>query len=162
MARSSAVRGTGASSKRNTRLTVIVVVGVVMVGIAILYKDPIRLFVRLRAWDRQSPGQAVTAFLSAGKQKNISEANRYVDTATYEPMVDGSGYFVVTPSGTMDFRFKDIVPDGEVKVASVDFILTGDGAAEVQVPQKSGQVASYRLKMVSGEWKITEIRGGGQ
>lgn len=151
--------------KRIARLIVITAIGIGLIGIAAYYQEDIHRYIRLRAWDKGAPGRVVVAFLNAAKQGKAEEADRYIGSPDYHPLQERGkvvGYFVTSPAGTMDFRFDDLVPEGEVRVLATKFIFIAEGAAEVEVPAKGGGIARYRLKMLNGQWKITDILDGGK
>lgn len=165
VAQPSASRASESAGKRIGRLIVLTAIGIGLIGIAAYYQEDIQRYIRLRAWDKGAPGRVVVAFLNAAKQGNAEEADRYLGSPEYHPLKENDkvvGYFVTSPAGIMDFRFQDLVPEGEIKVSSTKFILIAEGAAEVEVPFKGSEVARYRLKMFNGEWKITDILDGGR
>lgn len=160
-----APRAPESAGKRIARLIVITAIGLGLIGIATYYQEDIHRYIRLRAWDKGAPGRVVVAFLNAAKQGNAEEADRYIGSPDYHPLKEYDkvvGYFVTSPAGIMDFRFKDLVPEGDIRVASTKFVLIAEGAAEVEVPLKGNEVARYRLKMFNGQWKITDILDGGK
>ncbi len=165
MAEQPTVKTSNSAAKRYVRLAIIVVIGVALLCIAGYYLEDVQRYVRLRGWDRGAPGRTVVTFLTAAKQGKAEEANRYVGSPDYQPLKENGkavGYFIATPAGIMDFYFKDFVPEGEIKVSSVKFIFIAEGAAEVEALHKGGEVGKYRLKMLDGEWKITDILSGGK
>lgn len=165
MAQQRAPRAPESAGKRIARLIVITAIGIGLIGIATYYQEDIQRYIRLRAWDKGAPGRVVVSFLNAAKQGNTEEADRYIGSSDYHPLKEYDkvvGYFVTSPAGIMDFRFKDIVPEGEIKVSATKFVLIAEGAAEVEVPFKDDSVARYRLKMLDGKWKITDILDGGK
>jgi hypothetical protein len=150
-------------ARRIVRLLVITAIGFGAIALGTYFQEDIQRYIRLRAWDKSAPGRAVTAFLEAAKEGNGAEADRYLGSPDFQPLKMGDkhlGYFIATPAGTMDFKFEDLAPQGEVQVSSIKFVMIGEGAAEVETSQGNGETGKYRLKMINSEWKITDILSG--
>jgi hypothetical protein len=165
MAEQPVVKTSGGAVKRYGSMLGLVVIVLGVICGAAFYQEDIQRYIRLRLWDKEAPGRAVTAFLKAAKEGNAEEAGRYLGSSEYHPLKEGSkaiGYFVTSPAGIMDFRFSDMVPEGDIKTEPVNFVLIGEGSAEVKVPHGNGEFARYRLKMFNGEWKINDILDGGK
>ena len=135
----------------------------VIVVVAAYFQEPLTAFFKLRLWDRDAPARVVTEFLKAGKSGDQKATEAYLGSKEFKPLTkDGKwqGYFIVSQAGQMNFEFSDLAPAGEAKAAGVEFLTIGNGAAEVTVPDSKGKPTKYRLEMVDGSWKITEILGG--
>jgi hypothetical protein len=160
MSESEQPRPRGSGSRVVFYVIVLVLVGMVVAGA--MYAEPITYFVRLRTWDSAAPGRTVVQFLQAGKEGRREDAEALVGTQMFQPLEEGGrwvGFFMVTQAGRLEYVLADLLPAGEPK-PTTEFIYRGNGAAEVDLPDKNGKVVRYRLEMAPSGWKITEIRGG--
>ena len=141
-------------------LVLIVIVGVVAVA---MYQEQIRYFLALRMWNRSGPGDAVATFLASGQKGNRAGADAMLADHSYQSLNENGrwvGYYIATPAGKMYFRFSDMTPAGGPKITGTDYVLIGDGAAEVTALDRLGKPEKYRLQMEPGGWKISEMLGG--
>jgi hypothetical protein len=149
-------------SRRFVEYIVILFIIVAVIGVA-FYQDEIHYFLNLKMWNKSAPGDTVLAFLSAGKSGDRKTADSYLGSKDYQPFTkDGKwqGYFVALPSGSKLFFIFDKLTPADAKVTDTEFVLRGNGAVLVTVPDSKGVPEKYRLIMESGGWKITELLGG--
>src|SRR5947209_6113240 len=155
----------GGIPKRRSRVLEYVGVTVVLtlVVLAAAFQEPLQAYFRLHQWDPDAPGRTVVAFLEAGKKRDQAAAQRMLGTDSYKPLTENGkwvGYFIVSQAGRMDIPFSDLAPNDTPKPISTEYVTVGTGAAEVKVPNATGQPVKYRLEMQQNAWKITEILGG--
>ncbi len=153
------------AKKKRTRsaevIGVIVVIGLVV--LAALFQESIAAFFSLKLWDKAAASRSVEQFLSAGKKGDKQATQALLGSKDFQELnTDGKwrGYFIVSQAGKMEFDFAELAPQGEPKASAPEFITIGKGAAEVTAPDSTGKAVKYRLEMVDGSWKITEILGG--
>lgn len=132
--------------------------------LAAFYQEQITSFIALRRWDSGGPARQVTNFLTALQKGDEAAATSLFEPNTsYKPLKkDGKwdGYFIVTQAGKMVFTLEESTPKGEIKDLKTEFNLQGKGSALVSAPDAKGKMVDFRLEVINGEWKITEMRGG--
>ena len=153
------------AKKKRTRVGEIIgVLGVIgLIVFAAMFQESIAAFFSLKLWDKGAPSRSVEQFLTAGKKGDKQAAQALVGAKELQELnTDGKwrGYFLISQAGKMEFDFADLAPQGEVKASAPEFMTIGRGAAEVTAPDSTGKAVKYRLEMIDGIWKITEILGG--
>ncbi len=157
---------TPVEKKKRSRVVEYLAVAVVLavVVLAAMYQEQLSSYIRLKMWDKGAPGRAVEQMLTAGKNGDQQTVRRLLGTEDYKDLTDSSGkwrgLFMVTQAGTLDFYMEDLAPAGEIKAKEVEFFTIGKGHAEVRVPDSAGKLVKYRVEIVDGEWKVTEILAG--
>ena len=144
-------------------LIVLVLVAITAVAAVAWYQEQIGYFVRLKGWDRDAPGRAVSQFLTAGLNGERERAGDYLGNDAFKPLEENGkwiGYSLSSMAGTMEFVFAELAPGPDPKATSTEYTYVGSGSATVTVPDKSGKPVRYRLEMIRDRWRITEILGG--
>jgi hypothetical protein len=140
---------------------VLLVIGAVVAGA--FYMEQIRYFVTLKMWDKAAPEKALAAFLEAGQKGDRAAAQALVGVGNWQPLEEGGrwvGYTMTTQAGRLKYVLSDLVPAGGFKVTESEWVLVGEGAVLLTVPDSRGKGTVYRLEVKDGTWKVTEIRGG--
>lgn len=150
------------SVSRVASYVIVLFVVVAVVGVA-YYQEQLTYGFKLKAWDKDAAGRSVGQFLTAGRDGNRAAADALVSSRELKPLEKNGkwvGYFMVSNAGTLDYMFDELAPPGEPKATSTELFYVGNGSAEVMMPDSKGKAIKYRLEMVGGTWKITEIHGG--
>jgi hypothetical protein len=142
-------------------LLIAILVAVGIVAAAAFYQEPVTYFFRLHAWDRGAPSRTVAAFLTAARQGDQEQAQRYWAGGSMQPLVENGkwvGYGGRFGATNSTVRLDELLPEGEVEPTRTEFVTLGRGAAEVTMPARAGRSAQYRLERIEGDWKLTTIR----
>jgi hypothetical protein len=148
--------------RRRGEILFVAIVVALLAGAA-YFQEEIGYFFQLQAWNPAKPGQTVARFLTAGREGNQSETDRYIDVNLFHPLEENGkfvGYQVGTTVGNLEYRFSELAGPGDIRPTHSEFVFKGSGAAMVTVPDAGGKPTAYRLVMQNGSWQITEIRGG--
>ncbi len=141
---------------------VFVLLGVII--LAALYQEQLTSFFTLRLWDKGAPAKQVTAFLTALQKGDQAAASAIFEPNTsYKPLMEKdkwNGYFIITQAGKLIFTLAETAPKEEPKDLKVEFNPNGKGSAMVTAPDGRGKMVDYRMEMIEGQWRITEMRGG--
>lgn len=142
-------------------LLITAIVGALLAGA--YYQESLLTFFRLRMWDHGAPARAVSGFLTALKARDRGRADQFVGSSQVEPLTrkgKWAGYHISGLNFKTDMEFADLVPAGEPKPTPTEFSPLEGGSAQLRVPNSKGEPVLYTLKMVSGTWKVVNIRVG--
>ena len=152
-------RGESKSSRAGVYIVAAVLIAAVVAAAG--FQEELGYFFQLRMWDQGAPARAVDQFLAAVKKGDQQEASRFlaIEGGARPVEKDGKwvGYSYVAQNLPYEIHLADITPPGDSRAGSPEFILKGRGAATVMAPGKSGEPVKYRLEVVGGDWRITEI-----
>jgi hypothetical protein len=149
--------------KHYLKLTLVVLVLAAGVCVAAYFQNEIKLFFKMKAWDKKAPANTVVQFLSAAKEGKPEATVNYVKAEALKPLQEKGqivGYASTQKLGPPPQRFADLLPEGDIRVTAVLFLYTGQGAAAVDAPGKGGAPFSYTLDKTSSGWQILHIGPG--
>ena len=142
-------------------LLVLASVGVVAAGA--VFQEPLLNFFKLRMWDRAAPGRAAAGFVEALQKQDQSSADRLVGNPQVEPMKrkgKWTGYHIAGLGFQNDMSFADLTPAGKPEPKPAEYSFLEGGSALVRIPNRHGNPVTYTMKLVRGDWKVTDIRIG--
>jgi hypothetical protein len=146
--------------KHYLKLTLVVLVLAAGVCVVAYFQAEIKLFIKMKAWDRQAPANVVVQFLTAAKEGNLEATAKYVKAEALKPVQkkdQSVGYASAMARSAPSWFFSDLLPAGDLQVRSVRFQYSGQGGAVVEVPGKSGAVFAYTLGLTPSGWLIMDL-----
>jgi hypothetical protein len=149
--------------KHYLKLTLVVLVLAAGVCVAAYFQTEIKLFIKLKAWDKQAPANVVVQFLTAAREGNEEATANYVNAESLKPTKEKGkivGYGPATMMGGPPQRFVDLLPEGDLKVTAVLFRYVDQGAAVVEVPGKGRSPFLYSMVYTPSGWRIVSIGPG--
>lgn len=156
-----AKKGQPSGVKHFLKLALTVLVLAAGVCAAAYFQSEIKLFFRMKAWDRKSPANVVVQFLTAAKAGNLEATKTFVSEQALKPLEEKGrivGYASTAKmGGPPPQRFADLLPEGDIRVTAVRFSYTGQGGAKVDAPGRGGTTFTYTLTDTPSGWRIMNI-----
>lgn len=150
--------GTAEGKKRSLLSQVVGILAIIaLVGGAAIYQEQIAYFFRLQLWDKSASGRTVQEFLKAGKAGQQEQADRFLGSTTFKPLIRGGkwvGYSYVTPGGDQNFIFDELVPADGPTITNTKFVYGARAVAEVTAPNRNDKPVTYELERREDGWKI--------